>query len=61
MKKIHKSSVFFFTDYYLNVCNKIHNQKVLKIYSSFNIANSTNRITDSINLTVYKKFNKDEN
>lgn len=60
MKKIHKSSVSFFADYYLDVCNEIHNQKVLKIYSSFNIGNSANRITDVINFAVYKKFNKDQ-
>jgi len=56
MKSLNKSSTEVFSNYYLELCKKIHNQKVLSVYSSFNVRNPVNRITDILNYSVYKEF-----
>lgn len=60
MNKLHKSSVSVFSDYILEICRVLHNQKVLNIYYDFNTRNSVNRINDILNYSVYKIFNEKE-
>lgn len=58
MESLYSSSVDFFINYYLEISNTVSSEKALSTYSFVSSNNPINRITDSINISKFNKFNK---